>query len=350
MSSNPFALLNDDSDDDDEVKVPKVAPAPKKTADAPAKPSQSAAPASKQQAQKKENASAPEKSKANGQSRPKENTPKNDTAPETDASEKQTKRGGNGGKDGKDGKHRKGPAGPAPDRPPKHESDRKSGQKTDGRLRKGGRGPRGMGSVAADAEDATKGKDILEGAIDEVEGAEGEDGASPEESGSRRKRDSAPAPEPVPEEPPKMTYEEYLQSKSKTPVVLSNPELFKPVEVKATETDLSGLSIKDSEDLGDFLVLGGIKVSKSKGKEQRSTVKSQGVKLVDGFQNAALVAPPREDNDRGGRGDRGERGGRDGGRGGDRNRRSSGGQGGKTKGGVAIDLGNNDLFPTLGSK
>jgi len=202
-----------------------------------------------------------------------------------------------------------------------------------------------MGSVSADAEDATKGKDILEGAVDELDAAvDGEESATPEEGNSRRKRET-PAPEPVPEEPPVMTYDEYL--KNKTPAVLINPEFFKPVEVKVIETDLSGLSVKDKDDLGDFLVLGGMKVSKSKGKEQRSTVKSQGVKVADGFKNASLAPSPREDSDR--RGDRGDRGARDGGKGGERNRRSSGGGSTKAKG-ATIDLGNNELFPTLGSK
>jgi len=345
MSSNPFALLNDDSDDE-EGGVPKPV-APKKVVETkPPKPP-AAAPAAKT-VQKKETAPVPaeknDRPKTNGSSRPKENTPKNDSALEVDRAEKPSKRVGGFGKDGKDGKHRKTPGADLPGKTKKHEQDKKSGQAFDGSHKKGGRGPGGFGSAKQDAEDVEKGKDILEGAIDEhddvVEGeGEGEGSGKRERRG---KREEGPAPEPVPEEPPKMTYEEWQKSRT---ITYSNPELFKAVETKKVEADLSGLSVVDNE-LPDFLVLGAGNTTSKQGKtkQQRSAAKAQSATIDVGFQNAALEKPARESEGRGDR-DRGDR------RGGDRksNGGGRGAGGGKSsgKGAAAIDINSHDLFPKL---
>lgn len=139
-----------------------------------------------------------------------------------------------------------------------------------------------------------------------------------------------------------MTYEEWQKSRT---ITYSNPELFKAVETKKVEADLSGLSVVDNE-LPDFLVLGAGNTTSKQGKtkQQRSAAKAQSATIDVGFQNAALEKPARESEGRGDR-DRGDR------RGGDRksNGGGRGAGGGKSsgKGAAAIDINSHDLFPKL---
>lgn len=224
-----------------------------------------------------------------------------------------------------------GRGGRAPARDGKRTFDRKSGTGRGREISKGGDGGHNWGSDKNEAKKA-------EGPVTEGEEAPVEENGENGENGAEEV-----VKQPEPEEDKTMSYDEYMASKA-----LPDSAAFKPVKERTVENEFSiaAKALKKEEE--DFLVMGGGKQIKKKGKKQNDKEK-----LVLDFKVKSATGGddrgPRKDG-RDGRGDRrgSGGGGRDGRRdNGRRDRGRTGGRGGGRSGGRGLDATDPNAFPSL---